>query len=76
MDLWKILQYVVHTEQQVRTLRECLDLYMKVMRAHETMCDYFLGSRGDGFHFKWSDIDILKSLITDNIYARDSIWMV
>lgn len=68
MDLWKILQYVVHTEQQVRTLRECLDLYIRVIRTHETMCDYFLGSRGDGFYFKWSDIDILKSLITDYIY--------
>lgn len=67
MDLWKILQNVVHTEQQVRTLREYLGLYMKVIRPDDNIRDYFSGSRGDGFCFKWSDIDILKSLITDYV---------
>lgn len=41
---------------------------MKVVCLYEKMCDYFLGSRGDGFYFKWSDIDILRFLIMDYIY--------
>lgn len=32
-----------------------------------TTRDYITGSRGEGFHFDWSDIDILHSSITDYV---------
>lgn len=67
MKLWRILQIVIYTEQQIRSLRECLDLYMKVIGPNYKIRDYFTGSIGDGFHFDWSDIDILHSLITDYV---------
>lgn len=67
LDLWKFLQIVIHTEQQIRSLRECLNLYMKVIGPKTTTRDYITGSRGEGFHFDWSDIDILHSSITDYV---------
>lgn len=44
---------------------------MKVMCANKKNRDYFTGSRGEGFHFDWSDIDILKSSLS-NYVSMDS----
>lgn len=65
VELWRCLQIVISTKQQMQSLRECLDLYMKVIGPHDTFRDYFTGSRGEGFYFDWSDIDILNSSITE-----------
>lgn len=40
---------------------------MKVMCANKKNNDYFTGSRGEGFHFDWSDIDILKSSLSNYV---------
>lgn len=50
MYLWKILQNVILSEQHLRTYRECIDLYMKVMCANTNNRDYFTGSRGDNYY--------------------------
>lgn len=47
---------------------------MKVICLDDNICDYFLGSRGDGFCFKWSDIDILKFLIMDYVFMIFFGW--
>lgn len=44
---------------------------MKVMCANKKNRDYFTGRRGEGFHFDWSDIDILKSSLS-NYVSMDS----
>lgn len=71
MYLWKILQIVILSEQHIRTYRECIDLYMQVMCANKKNRDYFTGIRGEEFHFDWSDIDILKSSLS-NYVSMDS----
>lgn len=46
---------------------------MKVMCANQKNRDYFTGSRGEGFHFDWSDIDILKSSITNYVFMENGL---
>lgn len=40
---------------------------MKVIGPNDTFRDYFTGSRGEGFHFDWSDIDILSTSIAEYV---------
>lgn len=67
VELWRCLQIVIYTEQQLQSLRECLHLYMKVIGPNDTFRDYITGSRGEGFHFDWSDIDILSTSIAEYV---------
>lgn len=36
VELWRCLQIVIYTEQQIQSLRECLHLYMKVIGPNDT----------------------------------------
>lgn len=36
IELWRCLQIVIYTEQQIQSLRECLHLYMKVIGPNDT----------------------------------------
>lgn len=72
MDLWKLLQDVIKSEELVRVYREYLELYLKIKHTNKTERHYFSGSRGEGFQFSFSDIDILHSLIM-NYVATDTM---
>lgn len=72
MDFWKLLQGVNKSEEHVRVYREYLELYLKIKHGNKTERHYFSGSRGEGFQFSFSDIDILHSLII-NYVATDTM---
>lgn len=46
---------------------------MKVMCVNKKNCDYFIGSRGEGFYFDWSDIDILKFLFLNYVFVDSGL---
>lgn len=64
--LWKPLQFVVGTEEDVQIRREVVALYMHTL-CDDNTCDYTSGSKGEGFLLSWSDVDIMVSLPTLNI---------
>lgn len=67
-----MLHDVIISEEHVRAYREYLELYLKIKCANKTERHYFSGSRGEGFQFSFSDIDILHSLIKDYV-AMDTM---
>lgn len=54
------------TEEDVHIRREVTKLYMHSLCASQS-CDYMSGSKGEGFLYSWSDLDITISEIDLNI---------
>nr|XP_034326962.1 uncharacterized protein LOC109620908 isoform X2 [Crassostrea gigas] len=57
---WDQLQLVIGTEEDVHVRREVIALYMYALCGSNS-CDYMSGSKGEGFLFYWSDVDIMLS---------------
>lgn len=64
---WKQLQLVIGTEEDVHIRREVNDIYMYALNSSYHTCEYMSGSKGEGFRFSWSDIDVMGSDLTYNI---------
>nr|XP_034325530.1 uncharacterized protein LOC109617696 [Crassostrea gigas] len=58
-NFWDQLQLVIGTEEDVHIRREVIALYVYALRS--TSCEYMTGSKGDGFFFYWSDLDMMLS---------------
>lgn len=57
---WDQLQLVIGSEEDVHIRREVIELYVYALRG-STSWEYMSGSKGDGFSFYWSDLDIMLS---------------
>ncbi|XP_065944800.1 uncharacterized protein [Magallana gigas] len=57
---WEQLQMVIGTEEDVHIRREVITLYMYALCGSNS-CDYMSGSKGEGFLFYWSDVDVMLS---------------
>uniref|UniRef100_A0A8W8I4C1 Mab-21-like HhH/H2TH-like domain-containing protein n=1 Tax=Magallana gigas TaxID=29159 RepID=A0A8W8I4C1_MAGGI len=57
---WEQLQLVIGTEEDVHIRREVITLYMYALCGSNS-CDYMSGSKGEGFLFYWSDVDVMLS---------------
>ena len=51
---------VIGTEEDVHIRREVITLYMYALCVSNS-CDYMSGSKGEGFLFSWSDVDVMLS---------------
>lgn len=58
---WDQIQLVIGTEKDVHIRREVIALYMYALCDSSKSCDYMSGSKGEGFLFYWSDLDIMIS---------------
>ncbi|XP_052702548.1 uncharacterized protein LOC128179091 [Crassostrea angulata] len=59
---WNQLQLAVGSEEDVHIRREVIALYVYALRDSTAyQCQYISGSKGEGFLFDWSDLDVLLS---------------
>eukprot|EP00105_Crassostrea_gigas_P035705 XP_019919853.1 PREDICTED: uncharacterized protein LOC109617696 [Crassostrea gigas] len=65
-NFWDQLQSVIGTEEDIQIRREVIALYVYANRS-STYCEYMSGSKGEGFLFYWSDLDIMISLPSPEI---------
>lgn len=64
---WKQLQLVIGTKEDVHIRREVNDIYMYALNSSHHICEYMSGSKGEGFLFNWSDIDVMASDLTYSV---------
>ncbi|XP_048733921.1 uncharacterized protein LOC125650022 [Ostrea edulis] len=62
-ELWRFLEIVIGTENDVQIRRNVLELFMEVKNASQVTRFYFSGSRNEGFIFPWSDIDVMTTCL-------------
>lgn len=69
---WKKLQLVIGTNEDVQIRREVNEMYMYALNVSHQTCEYMSGSKGEGFLFSWSDIDVMASRILFTISMESS----
>lgn len=62
-DFWKKLQFVIGTKEDVQIRRDVNEIYMYALNSSHQTHEYMSGSKGEGFLFSWSDIDVMASRI-------------
>lgn len=68
-DVWDLLQIPIGTEMEVHVRREVNKYYVFAIENMEKKC-FVSGSRGEGFQFDWSDIDLMSPLLRQTIYME------
>ncbi|XP_056020429.1 uncharacterized protein LOC125649625 isoform X2 [Ostrea edulis] len=66
-ELWKCLEIVVGTEDEVQMRRDVMEVYQEVKNVAYHTRDYISGSNSEGFNFFWSDLDVLFSCLNLNV---------
>lgn len=66
-QFWSQLLVLIGTEEDVQIRRDVNDIYTYALCDDTKTCDYMSGSKGEGFLFPWSDIDIMLSLVGQTI---------
>lgn len=69
---WNKLQLVIGTNEDVQIRREVNEMYMYALNVSHQTCEYMSGSKGEGFLFSWSDIDVMASRILFTISMESS----
>lgn len=69
---WKKLQFVIGTKEDVQIRRDVNEIYMYALNSSHQTHDYMSGSKGEGFLFSWSDIDVMCSRILYTISMESS----
>lgn len=68
---WDQLQFVIGTKEDVQIRREVIELYVNAYRL-STCSEYISGSKGEGFLFYWSDLDIMISKLPPEVISMES----
>lgn len=66
-QFWSQLLVLIGTEENVQIRRDVNDIYTYALCDNTKTCDYMSGSKGEGFLFPWSDIDIMQSIVGQTI---------
>jgi hypothetical protein len=70
-ELWKFLEIVIGTKEEVQMRRDIMELYEEVKNIPHQLREYISGSSKEGFQFYWSDLDVMISFSYCNVVIQD-----